>query len=79
MRIAILSDIHANREAFAAVLKDVEQRRVEQIVMLGDIVGYGPDPEWCCEKARALVEAGAVAIKGNHDAAVAVPDTAVTT
>lgn len=77
MRIAILSDIHANREAFAAVLKDVEQRRVEQIVMLGDIVGYGPDPEWCCEKARALVEAGAVAIKGNHDAAVAVPDTAM--
>ncbi|MDQ1848010.1 metallophosphoesterase family protein [Gemmobacter fulvus] len=77
MRIAILTDIHANREAFAAVLADVENRKVDQIVLLGDIVGYGPDPEWCCTRAMALVQAGALAVQGNHDAAVLKPDTAM--
>jgi diadenosine tetraphosphatase ApaH/serine/threonine PP2A family protein phosphatase len=77
MRIAILTDIHANREAFSAVLSDVERRKAEQIVMLGDIVGYGPDPEWCCTRAQDLVEAGALIVQGNHDAAVTRPDTAM--
>lgn len=77
MRIAILTDIHANREAFGAVLADVGRRKAQQMVLLGDIVGYGPDPEWCCDKAMELVQAGALAVQGNHDAAVSVPDTAM--
>ena len=77
MRIALLTDIHANREAFAAVLADLEQRQVGRIVMLGDIVGYGPDPVWCADKAMELVAAGAICVRGNHDAAVVVDDPAL--
>lgn len=77
MRIAILTDIHGNREAFEAVLADVDRRRVQQTVILGDIVGYGPDPEWCCTRAMQLAGAGALVVQGNHDAAVATRDTAM--
>jgi predicted phosphodiesterase len=42
MRIAILTDIHANREAFEAVLADLALRDIDQLVFLGDLVGYGP-------------------------------------
>jgi diadenosine tetraphosphatase ApaH/serine/threonine PP2A family protein phosphatase len=75
MRIAVLTDIHANREAFGAVLADAAAHGVDRIALLGDIVGYGADPEWCCEKAAELVEGGAICVRGNHDdAAVGVPD-----
>lgn len=70
MRLAILSDIHGNREAFAAVLEDQAARGCDGVVILGDIVGYGPDPEWCCDKAMALAQSGAIVIRGNHDEAV---------
>ena len=55
MRIAVLTDIHANREAFEAVLADVAAHGVDRIALLGDIVGYGADPGWCCDKAAELV------------------------
>lgn len=71
MRIAILTDIHANREAFEAVLADLAGRSVNRIGILGDIVGYGPDPVWCVETVRGLVADGAFCIKGNHDSAIA--------
>ncbi len=71
MRIALLADIHANREALEAVLARVEKLGVDRLVFLGDIVGYGPDPEFCAEKAAELVAAGAFAVIGNHDAAIA--------
>lgn len=58
MRIAVLTDIHANREAFEAVLADVAAHAVDRLALLGDIVGYGGDPEWCCDRAKALVAAG---------------------
>ena len=67
MRIAVLTDIHANREAFEAVLADVAAHGVDRIALLGDIVGYGADPEWCCDKAQALVAEGAICVRGNHD------------
>lgn len=70
MRLALLTDIHANREAFAAVLADVAERGCDRMVILGDVVGYGPDPEWCVDKVMALVAGGAICIKGNHDSAV---------
>lgn len=74
MQLAVLADIHANREALTAVLADVAARGILQLVVLGDIVGYGPDPAWCADRVAALVERGALAVQGNHDAAVGKPD-----
>ncbi|MFX7540925.1 metallophosphoesterase family protein, partial [Acinetobacter baumannii] len=42
----------------------------ERFVLLGDFVGYGADPEWVVDTAMELVEAGAIAVRGNHDEAV---------
>lgn len=67
MRIAVLTDIHANREAFEAVLADVAGHGVDRVALLGDIVGYGADPVWCCERAAGLVAEGAICVRGNHD------------
>ena len=67
MRIALISDIHANREAFEAALGAASG--MDRIVILGDIVGYGADPSWCVDTVRALLEKGAVVIRGNHDQA----------
>ena len=67
MRIGILSDIHANREALEATLADMRGVGVERIVCLGDVVGYNTDPSPCIAVLR---EAGAVCVAGNHDRAV---------
>jgi diadenosine tetraphosphatase ApaH/serine/threonine PP2A family protein phosphatase len=69
MRIAILTDIHANREAFEACLADAARRGAERLVLLGDIVGYGADPVWAVRRTRELADGGAIVIKGNHDEA----------
>lgn len=71
MRIALLSDIHANREAFEACLDAALEEGASRFVLLGDIVGYGPDPGWCVEKAMELVATGAICLRGNHDDAAA--------
>ena len=68
MRIALISDIHANLEALRATLLDVAQLRIGHILCLGDIVGYHADPGACIGLLR---EAGAICIAGNHDRAVA--------
>ena len=73
MLIALFADIHANREALAACLADAEQEDAEAEVFLGDLVGYGPDPVWVVECVAERVAAGALAIQGNHDAAVGDP------
>jgi diadenosine tetraphosphatase ApaH/serine/threonine PP2A family protein phosphatase len=67
MRIAVLSDIHANRQAFEAVLAEVGSAGVDQVWCLGDVVGYGADPDACCELARANCD---LSLVGNHDLAV---------
>jgi len=64
MRIAVLSDIHANLPALEAVLEALG--RVDAIWNLGDVVGYGPHPD---EVVARLRELGAVGVRGNHDAA----------
>jgi diadenosine tetraphosphatase ApaH/serine/threonine PP2A family protein phosphatase len=69
VRIAFLADIHANREALDAVLDRVDELAPDRIVLLGDIVGYGPDPEYAVEKAAEMAERGAICVKGNHDEA----------
>jgi diadenosine tetraphosphatase ApaH/serine/threonine PP2A family protein phosphatase len=72
--IALMSDIHGNREAFEACLADARRRGVERFVLLGDYVGYGADPGWVVDEVRDLVAHGAIALKGNHDAAVRDPE-----
>ena len=69
MRLALLSDIHANREGFEAVLADIERQDIDQLVVLGDIIGQGPDPDWCLETVEHLVKDGALCLRGNHDRA----------
>jgi predicted phosphodiesterase len=66
LRIAAISDIHGNWHAFEAVLDDVEKERVDEIWCLGDIVGYGPQPNRCVEVAR---ERSDICLLGNHDLA----------
>ncbi len=68
MKLAILSDIHGNWEAFSAVLELLDKEKVDKIIILGDIVGYGADPNLCVKKAKEVAE---VNLMGNHDAAVA--------
>jgi diadenosine tetraphosphatase ApaH/serine/threonine PP2A family protein phosphatase len=70
MRYAILADIHANREALTACLDDIARVGVDRLVFLGDIVGYGADPAAVLDRVREEVDKGALAVQGNHDAAV---------
>ncbi len=73
MLIALLADIHANREALTACLADAENAKADRYVFLGDLVGYGADPGWVVDRVAAMMENGAVAVRGNHDAAVSDP------
>ena len=72
MLLALFADIHANRQAFAACLEAARARGAERLVLLGDFVGYGGDPEWAVDTVMELVEQGAIAVRGNHDQAVGV-------
>jgi diadenosine tetraphosphatase ApaH/serine/threonine PP2A family protein phosphatase len=67
MRIAILSDIHANLEALVEVEATLARLGVDRVVCLGDVVGYGASPNACCERVRDLAS---ITLLGNHDAAV---------
>src|SRR5215210_691787 len=73
MLIALFADIHGNREALTACLADAERAGADRSVFLGDLVGYGADPAWVVDRAAEMVQAGAVAVLGNHDAAVLNP------
>jgi diadenosine tetraphosphatase ApaH/serine/threonine PP2A family protein phosphatase len=70
MRIALMTDIHGNREALAACLDHAAQNGIDRYVFLGDYAGYGADPGWVIDTVMDHVARGAVAILGNHDAAV---------
>src|ERR1700686_4975751 len=71
--LAVFADIHANRQAFAACLDMARARGAERMILLGDFVGYGADPEWTVETVMGLVAGSAIAVRGNHDNAVATP------
>ena len=73
MRIALLSDIHANLHALEAVERDLASRNVQEIWSLGDVVGYGGHPRECLQWVEANAD---VIVKGNHDEAVASGDVA---
>jgi diadenosine tetraphosphatase ApaH/serine/threonine PP2A family protein phosphatase len=77
--LGVFTDIHANRQAFAACLEAARARGVQKIVCLGDLVGYGGDPEWTVETVMDLVENGALAVRGNHDNAVGASNESMNT
>jgi predicted phosphodiesterase len=63
---ALISDIHANLEGLTAVMEDIRSQGITDIVCLGDIVGYGPNP---CECLDRIIKSATVTILGNHDQA----------
>jgi len=67
MKVAVISDIHGNRQAFEATLEAVAASDAAELWCLGDLVGYGADPDVCVALAR---EHAAVCLAGNHDLAV---------
>jgi predicted phosphodiesterase len=64
---AVISDIHGNLEALRAVLEDIKSQGADEIVCLGDVVGYGPDPVPCVKIIRRICH---WSLCGNHDAAI---------
>jgi diadenosine tetraphosphatase ApaH/serine/threonine PP2A family protein phosphatase len=66
VRYAILSDVHANRDALDRVLTDLPPASIDRVLCLGDFVGYGPQPNECVDRLR---EVAAPALAGNHDLA----------
>jgi diadenosine tetraphosphatase ApaH/serine/threonine PP2A family protein phosphatase len=77
MLLALISDIHGNDVAFRACLAEARRLGAEQVVFLGDFVGYGAEPEEVVRRAEPLVAAGAVAVRGNHDHAIDAGDVAM--
>jgi diadenosine tetraphosphatase ApaH/serine/threonine PP2A family protein phosphatase len=65
MRYLVISDIHANLQAYETVMAEAAKLNYEKVLVLGDLVGYGADPNLVCEKIRALKPEAL--IRGNHD------------
>ena len=76
MAIAVVSDIHGNIDALQVVLDDIDDRGIEKIYCLGDILGYGPNP---CECLDLIMERCEWSLMGNHDFAVLFEPTAFNT
>ena len=64
MRVAVISDVHANEQALDAVLQEIDAWRPQEVWCLGDVVGYGPAPNRCCE---VVSERANICLVGNHD------------
>ena len=79
MRLALLSDIHANIQALDACLAHARAQQAQRFVFLGDMVGYGADPAAVVDRIMLLTEEGALAIQGNHDAMAVNPPVDVKT
>lgn len=73
MKVALLSDIHANIQAFDACLEHARLHGAQQFAILGDLVGYGADPKAVVQRVQTLVDEGAWVVKGNHDAMAVSP------
>ncbi len=67
MKLALVSDLHSNKEAADAVFAHIRAQGIQSMICLGDIVGYGPDPEHCVDLVRGHAE---VTVMGNHDEAL---------
>src|SRR5687767_3385843 len=62
--IAFISDIHSNTEALSACLREIDRLRVERVICLGDVIGYGPEPR---ETLTAVMERAEFSLLGNHE------------
>jgi diadenosine tetraphosphatase ApaH/serine/threonine PP2A family protein phosphatase len=69
VKTALVTDLHANREAVEAVMAHAEAQGARAYAFLGDFVGYGADPAWVVDLVRQHVSHGAAAVQGNHDLA----------
>lgn len=67
MKLALMSDIHANVQAFDACLAHARAQGAQQLALLGDLVGYGANPADVVARVQELAAAGALVLKGNHD------------
>ena len=70
MRLAVISDIHGNYRALQAVIKDLDQQRIDTTISLGDNIGYGPEPE---EVVKLLRSRSIYSVMGNHELALVSP------
>jgi diadenosine tetraphosphatase ApaH/serine/threonine PP2A family protein phosphatase len=68
MKLALLSDIHANLQALCACLEHAQQQGAARYAVLGDMVGYGGEPAAVMDRIMQMAQAGAVVLMGNHDA-----------
>lgn len=64
MRVAIFSDVHSNLDALQAVLEEIAKWQVDRVICLGDVVGYGADPNACVDLVQDVAD---VVLAGNHD------------
>jgi len=64
LRIAVMSDVHGNLEALTSVLEDLDAQNIARVINLGDMVGYGPEPDAC---VKLLRERGVDSVLGNHE------------
>lgn len=71
MKLALITDLHANREAVQAVLDHAHAHGAQRFAFLGDYVGYGADPGWVIDTVMDYAARGAIVVGGNHDAGVA--------
>jgi diadenosine tetraphosphatase ApaH/serine/threonine PP2A family protein phosphatase len=67
MRLALLSDVHSNIQALDACLAHARGQQVQRFAFLGDLVGYGANPQEVIDRVMLLTEEGAMVLKGNHD------------
>jgi predicted phosphodiesterase len=79
MKLALLSDIHANSRALDACLAHAASLGVQRLALLGDLVGYGGEPAQVMQTVMALASQGAVVVQGNHDALAVSPPATVRT
>jgi len=73
MKLALLSDLHANRQALEACLADARARGATQYAFLGDVVGYGGEPAAVLDRVMSMAGDGAWVVRGNHDEAAVKP------
>lgn len=73
MRLGLISDVHGNRLALESVLRTLDEVGIDRLVCLGDVVGYGPDPEACLD---LILEREPIMVLGNHEEALLDPSRA---
>ena len=71
MKLAVFSDVHSSYTKMLAAFSDMEKYGIDQYICLGDMIGYGPQPE---ETVRLLISKQVVAVRGNHELAMFDPD-----